>query len=213
MLQFRSLFASLTAPSASEDIILWATRAIKFVKTSLIWDSIRSHAQKVPWAKLLWHSHHIPQFFFTMWLALRRRLPTNDRFSSYSSFRPLNCPFYETHVETFSHLFFDCTYSAAALSSVLVVGGWSNVPMRWDDLVDFIIQFRGSTIRSNILKLVFASAVYKIWAAMNSLVHDRIKMPLGVLVRDILNVIKSRPSSSSKFLLVAQNHLSLRVWL
>lgn len=94
----------------------------------------------------------------------------------------MNCPFCETHVETFFHLFFECSYSSSVLYSALEVGGWTNLPMSWDSLVDFIIHFRGSTIRSDILKLVFSTTLYKIWAARNSIIHNMVKMPMGVLV-------------------------------
>lgn len=131
--------------------------------------------------------------------SLRHRLPTNDRFSSYSSFRPMTCPLCDSHVETFPHLFFECPYSSYVLSNTLAAGAWTNTPMNWDNLVDYIIQFRGSNLRSDILKLVLSTTVYKIWAVRNSIVHNKINMPMGFLSREIINVIKSRLSSSPIF--------------
>lgn len=116
-------------------------------------------------------------------------------------------------METFPHLFFEWSYSSSVLSTVLAVGVWTNAPMSWDNLVDYIIQFRWSNLRSEILKLVLSTTVYKIWDVRNSIVHNKVKMAMGVLAREIINVIKSRLSSSSVFLKAAQNRPNLRVWL
>lgn len=116
--QFRSLFLNIPAPSDYGDSITWEDVDIRYLKAHKIWDSIREKAALVPLANLVWFKHFVPRFSFTLWLAMRKRLPTNDLFMSPSNCNPITCPLCKLTAETFEHMFFNCSYSAAVFSSV-----------------------------------------------------------------------------------------------
>ncbi|XP_024013471.1 uncharacterized protein LOC112087777 [Eutrema salsugineum] len=75
-------------------------------------DLIRLSSPKVPWVSVIWFQHNCPKFSFIAWLAQHNRLSTGDRMQHWSPNIQGVCSFCLHTLETRSHLFFSCPYSA-----------------------------------------------------------------------------------------------------
>lgn len=143
------VFSNIVAPSTRDDVIYWDNVDIWFFKAHKIWDSIRQRAQIVHGRNCF--GINSLSLGTPSRLALRRRLPTNDLFSSYNNFKLIACPLCNCTAEYFLHLFFNCSYSKSVISTVMAIGNCLNVPLDWDSMVDYILQFNGRFLQSKVL--------------------------------------------------------------
>lgn len=135
---FSRLFINAPSPSDNDDRIFCAATYIRNLKASVIWDSIRHRSAAVPWYNIVWHKHHIPRYSFILWLAILKKLLTNDVTRAYSNRSPSRCPICSLVKETFDHLFFNCSYSSEVFSTVMANGNWVGFPSDWDGIISFI---------------------------------------------------------------------------
>ncbi|KAK4713668.1 hypothetical protein R3W88_019575 [Solanum pinnatisectum] len=63
---------------------------------------------KVIWKHLVLHPKIHPRYKFILWLAIHKRLATVERLQKFGINVPPDCAFCGQHLETFSHLFFEC---------------------------------------------------------------------------------------------------------
>ncbi|VFQ84596.1 unnamed protein product [Cuscuta campestris] len=76
---------------------------------SKVYDLFRVKANPKPWMSFMWHSTIPPKCSFTMWLALRRRLPTKANLEFLGL--ALDCTLCGQGLEDVDHLFFQCSFS------------------------------------------------------------------------------------------------------
>ncbi|VFQ84375.1 unnamed protein product [Cuscuta campestris] len=81
-----------------------------------VYDLFRAKANPKPWMAFIWQSYIPPKCSFTMWLALRRRLPTKTNLEFLGL--PMDCTFCGHGLEDVDHLFFNCPFSKAVWNNV-----------------------------------------------------------------------------------------------
>ncbi|GAV92419.1 zf-RVT domain-containing protein, partial [Cephalotus follicularis] len=97
--------------STAPDAIFWG-RAGELFTTSKAWHDIRPRSSVVAWHSLVWHPYRIPKHAFILWLALRGAHRTRDKLMATGVIHSASCVFNCGEMETASHLFFMCPYSA-----------------------------------------------------------------------------------------------------
>jgi hypothetical protein len=85
--------------------------------TYAVWNSIRYRLPEVDWVNIVWFSQCIPKHAFLVGLIMRGKLLTQDRLLSWntSTHRNMNmmcCMLCYSNIDSHSHLFFGCKYSA-----------------------------------------------------------------------------------------------------
>ncbi|VFQ89229.1 unnamed protein product, partial [Cuscuta campestris] len=74
-----------------------------------VYDLFRAKANPKPWMAFIWQSYIPPKCSFTLWLALKRRLPTKTNLEFLGL--PMDCTFCGHGLEDVDHLFFSCQFS------------------------------------------------------------------------------------------------------
>ncbi|PWA44631.1 hypothetical protein CTI12_AA393700 [Artemisia annua] len=95
------------------DVALWKSGCGKVcpfsVKTAF---TDLSHPKPVvPWFKIIWFSQNIPKFAFILWLAINKKLNTQDKVAVWNNVDELNCSLCHSVMDNHDHLFFGCDYS------------------------------------------------------------------------------------------------------
>ncbi|GAV92825.1 LOW QUALITY PROTEIN: zf-RVT domain-containing protein, partial [Cephalotus follicularis] len=97
--------------STASDAIFWGKDGDIFT-TSKAWRDIRIRSSQVAWHCLVRHPYRIPKHAFVLWLALRGAHRTRDKLVAIGITQTASCVFNCGEVETASHLFFKCPYTA-----------------------------------------------------------------------------------------------------
>ncbi|VFQ67774.1 unnamed protein product [Cuscuta campestris] len=136
-----------------------------------IYDLFRAKANPKPWMAFIWQSFIPPKCSFTMWLALRRRLPTKTNLEFLRV--PMECTFCGQELEDVDHLFFTCAVSKDVWKAVKdwlrMEGQLSTLPraIRW--MKGFK---RGDGILKKARKIALACTVFHLWKQRNSVYFD-----------------------------------------
>ncbi|GJV10402.1 RNA-directed DNA polymerase, eukaryota, reverse transcriptase zinc-binding domain protein [Tanacetum coccineum] len=127
---------------------------------------------------------------FILWMAVRRRLQTQDRVMAWYNNNDMKCPLCKGSNDSHNHLFFKCDYSRkfwVELKDKMENRDMSN---SWDILVD---QYAGNvcnnSIGSILIRIVLSAAVYNIRKERNArLFIGEVKDDVTVLKIIIQNV-------------------------
>ncbi|XP_019240155.1 PREDICTED: uncharacterized protein LOC109220147 [Nicotiana attenuata] len=92
---------------------------------------------RVEWKSLMLHTNIHPRYRFTLWLAAQQRLATMERLLKIGIQVPAACVFCGHSLESFSHLFFECTNTKKLWSRLCLwpgykrdIGGWE-AELKW----------------------------------------------------------------------------------
>nr|GEW52162.1 hypothetical protein [Tanacetum cinerariifolium] len=103
----------------SSDRIQWryANGMIADFFVKLAWEALRVRGDIVNWSNMVWFTHCIPRHAFHLWLVLRRRLKTQDMLRPWdvdpsTDLNALTCVFCKLQMDSYEHLFFECSFSA-----------------------------------------------------------------------------------------------------
>lgn len=168
-----------------EDISLWRNGKGKYKKvfsSSETWLCIRESHQRCSWSSAVWFKHATPKFSFILWTAIHGRLSTGERMMHWSN-ADCSCIFCEEPIETVSHLFFECQYSAQIWEALMSRIMGSQYTKDWGSIIDTIARgFNWSRIRLFIARYVLQSAVHTIWIERNRRRHGEKPSPVNLLI-------------------------------
>ena len=153
------------------DKILWCNKKGKVCdfKTQHVWKDLQVLGPKVDWHDLVWFKHRIPSHSFILWLAMLKRLSTQQRLVNWGIANVKKCVFCNTVHDSIKHLFFECRFSNKVWSFISLKANMGPVPHRWNDLVPFLqCTAKGKGLRMIIKRLSLAATVYHIWRERNS---------------------------------------------
>lgn len=101
--------------STDDDVGLWKQKSNSFkskFSSKLTWELLRSRGDKVEWSKGIWFSYATPKYAFLTWIAVLNRLATGERMMRWGGNANVACSLCDDPLETRSHLYFECVYSA-----------------------------------------------------------------------------------------------------
>ena len=103
-------------PSGLQDSIFWLPSSSGLFSTSSAWEQLREYKNPVPWRHIVWFPGSIPKASFILWLAVKKKLGTQDRLHNLPP--GARCLLCNSQQETHDHLFFDCSFSSHIWSSL-----------------------------------------------------------------------------------------------
>lgn len=116
--------------------VKWKTKnglIINFT-TKEVWKGFKEDTLIVKWWKDVWFSFCNPRFAFILWLAINRRLQTQDRMMKWNPSQML-CPLCNKINDSHTHLFFQCDFSMAIWRYMKKKMSINNVPDAWDSVI------------------------------------------------------------------------------
>lgn len=120
--------------------------------------------------KLTCNNFAAPKCIFVTWLAILNRMVTCDNMQKIGIQCSMQCCLCSTGIETVSHFFFECEYSAAVWGVVLQWLGISRRPQKWEDeLMIVVSQFRSNSGMQQIYRMALSTSVYLLWKERNSI--------------------------------------------
>ena len=153
-----------------KDALVWQSRdgVQHEFNTRLVWKDFRVVRPRVSWCELVWFSNCIPKHAFILWLAIRKKLMTQDRMQVWQSTGDLSCVFCNLQQDSVNHLFFDCQFSQNIFQHFRL---YEFCLFRFNSWDDFILKaaekWKGKLLGSIINKLILGSLVYFLWQERN----------------------------------------------
>ncbi|GJY58938.1 RNA-directed DNA polymerase, eukaryota, reverse transcriptase zinc-binding domain protein [Tanacetum coccineum] len=152
-----------------EDIAVWLSSLghEKQFKVTNVWKDLNCNGTKVDWVYMVWFAQSIPRHAFVTWLAVQKRLMTQDRMMIWRSNDDLKCALCNKCPDSHNHLFFTCEFSNGIWNALL---GMLNVRLSdcWDQIISEIKSLPADkNIWSIVRRLMCSAAVYYIWQERN----------------------------------------------
>ncbi|GKD53165.1 RNA-directed DNA polymerase, eukaryota, reverse transcriptase zinc-binding domain protein [Tanacetum coccineum] len=167
------------------DKVLWKSNAGKLGGFSVknVWTDLSEVRPKVSWYKMVWFSQNIPCHAFISWLAINKKLKTQDKVVRWQNIDDLKCSLCNLVQDNHSYLFFNCEFSAKV---------WNHFKdqMRHDYALDDLYQIISyivarpinRSIWNIIHRLVIGAVVYFLWQEQNlrlfKLIRDNVRLRL-----------------------------------
>lgn len=169
-----------------EDIPIWRNDKGKYKKsfsTKSTWLSIRDSHQQCHWNQAIWFKHATPKYSFISWIAMRGRLATRDRMQYWNGNADVSCALCREPLETLTHLFFECAYSAQVWDA-LMKGMLKDQHTRvWENLVNLISgPSSWSKMKLYIARYMLQATVHAIWRERNRRRHGELAVPATVMI-------------------------------
>ncbi|GJZ84093.1 hypothetical protein Tco_0649432 [Tanacetum coccineum] len=189
---------SIPSPRLSlgtQDKLEWMSWAGSFKPfgVNTVWHSIHPRDVKVDWVDVVWFYNCIPRHAFNLWLAIKKKVKTQDRLSSWDVNGSLArcCSLCESQPDSHEHLFFDCPFSMQVWRHMRDMVGLSHLPPSLEVILDFIIPMaKRRTSSSVISKLVLAAFVYFIWLERNDRLINSSKRTVVQVIECIISAIR-----------------------
>ena len=107
LLTLKEITLTIPPPDTSRrDTVIWKGTQGGPYSIKYAWNQIREERNKVFWHTLIWFPGRIPKSAFFLWLAVKRKLGTQDRIHNIQS--DAKCLLCGLEQETHNHLFFQC---------------------------------------------------------------------------------------------------------
>ncbi|XP_059668892.1 uncharacterized protein LOC132313980 [Cornus florida] len=150
-----------------KDKLIWTVSPFDSFSLKHTISHLMDHGPLVPWYNLVWHTASIPRMKFNMWLAVQSRLPTLD--SQAMVHHGNTCVLCGIEIESHSHLFFRCDFSAPLWEFIQARCRFYNYFLIWEDMILWISSRWKSNSPMNILRKISLSAlVYHTWEERNN---------------------------------------------
>lgn len=113
--QIRNLLLARTGSISITTNLLYSWMQNGVISTAMAYDWIRDKNQGKAWMSIIWRNYIPPKYSFILWLSMRGRLYTKNRWAGNSD---RQCSFCKSALETLDHLFFHCTFVSAVWAKI-----------------------------------------------------------------------------------------------
>ncbi|GJS41728.1 RNA-directed DNA polymerase, eukaryota, reverse transcriptase zinc-binding domain protein [Tanacetum coccineum] len=154
----------------NEDTAVWVARngQEQQFKISNVWKDRIYNDTKVDWFSMVWFAQSIPRHAFVTWLAIQKRLMTQDKLLIWRPNDDFKCALCNKCPDSHNHLFFTCDFSKRIWNELLKM---LNVRLCgcWDQIIDEMKALPANrNIWSIVRRLVCCASVYYIWQERNN---------------------------------------------
>ncbi|GJW60012.1 RNA-directed DNA polymerase, eukaryota, reverse transcriptase zinc-binding domain protein [Tanacetum coccineum] len=159
-----------------QDKVLWKNRneLIGPFSVKAAWVDLSIPNPAVPWYKIIWFSQNIPRHAFMLWLAINKRLNTQDRVAVWNKVDELKCPLCFVVKDDHNHLFFGCDFSSRVWRFFKGLMRFESVPDNLYAAFDYMSSRPiTKSIWCIIQRLVLGATVYFIWIERNSRIFQQ----------------------------------------
>lgn len=201
-----SLRKILTSQNLVDDIGGWTAVCKKEVfSIKTIYQLLLGPCEKVNQRRLICNNKACPKSLFISWQAIWGRLPTLDRLLAWRVVDSNVCPLCSCGPESVQHLFFECGYSVAIWSKVLLSLHFQRPVSKFDTLMVWMIRdAMRTTDRFKLLLTYFAECIYGIWLQRNAEVFTHACRSPHDILKEIKYRVACRASEKQKVLLLIQ---------
>ncbi|GJS26786.1 RNA-directed DNA polymerase, eukaryota, reverse transcriptase zinc-binding domain protein [Tanacetum coccineum] len=177
-----------------KDKAIWVNSENKELNfsTKIAWISLRDNGPQVHWNHVVWFSQYNPRQAFILWLAMQKKLMTQDRILKWQQGVILKCPLCNICADNHEHLFFNCSYSTCVWDRLKVKGKMENTNSSLYDVVDKIAEKPSNNNIWKILqRLIVSASVYFIWQERNKRIFQDEKRSTDALCKNIEDNIEN----------------------
>ena len=212
LLTLKEITLSIPPPNTSlSDTVIWRNSNEHTYSTKNAWNQIREVKSKVDWCTLVWFNGCLPKAAFFLWLAVKKKLGTQDSIRNIQS--TALCLFCGREIETHSHLFFQCSFSMQVWRCVLQKGSFSAPSLPWDDLITWIVNnWNGQSLTIKAKKLCLATTVYTLWRDKNDRYHNNSVSRAEHIASSIIGQVRLKLSTYTRIVDNTPNRLCQAVW-
>ena len=83
----------------------------------------------------MWHTNCIPRHTFILWLAVKKKLVTQDKLLKWYPQGDFKCPFSKKVPDSHDHIFFKCDYSREVWESIKLKAKIRENANDWDGII------------------------------------------------------------------------------
>nr|XP_009623090.1 uncharacterized protein LOC104114368 [Nicotiana tomentosiformis] len=119
---------------------------------------------RAEWKSFILHTNIHPRYKFTLWLTVQQRLATVEKLLKIGIQIPAACAFCVYNLESFNHLFFDCTITKQLWSRLCSWLGYNRIIGDWKTELEWACDKAKNKPGTNAsTSCVFAMTVALIW--------------------------------------------------
>ncbi|XP_024006569.1 uncharacterized protein LOC112083076 [Eutrema salsugineum] len=188
----------ITLKPGASDIAMWKSKTGSFksgFSSKDTWLLIRQEAGRISWSSGVWFKHSTPMFSVFSWLAIYDRLSTGDQMQQWNVGANASCVLCNSPLESRTHLFFACSYSAKVWSALIKELLKSSFSVVWQDLVHLISANQPDRNALFLLRYSFQAAIHCIWRERNNRRHGEAPRTARSLIHLIDKLIRCRIQS------------------
>ena len=177
---------------AKNDAVKWRDKNGNMVNfsTNEVWRDFTEDLPVVKWWKAIWFSQCNPRWAFTLWMAAKRKLLTQDRMMKWSTDNLL-CPLCKNTHDSHNHLFFQCEYSKEVWKRMKKEIKIPYVLDIWDQIVLMMEEMNCSnSIWSVVNRFIIAATVYYIWKERNDRLFSQNPKSVEVVLQNIKDQVR-----------------------
>ncbi|GJY91970.1 RNA-directed DNA polymerase, eukaryota, reverse transcriptase zinc-binding domain protein [Tanacetum coccineum] len=155
-------------------------------KISNVWKERINNDIKVDWYSMIWFAQSIPRHAFVIWLAIQKRLTTQDKLMVWKPNEEFKCALCNKCPDSHTNLFFTCEFSKEIWNELLkklnvILSGC------WDQIINETKALPANmNIWRIVRRLVCGAAVYYIWQERNNILFKNEKRES----KTVLNIAK-----------------------
>nr|GEY59479.1 hypothetical protein [Tanacetum cinerariifolium] len=146
----KASIADVHVLSDCNDKVMWRCNngVLKQFSTRQTWDDYRESYHDVNWKNLMWFSQCVPSHTFVLWMAVHRRLQTQDRVFKWNNHARMRCFFCKQCMDSHDHLFIQCNYAVEVWRTVKTKGYINGLEQSWQDTINSMASNHGNHIKS-----------------------------------------------------------------
>ncbi|XP_020262713.1 uncharacterized protein LOC109838703 [Asparagus officinalis] len=164
------------------------------VKISSIYRVLQHSNPIAEWCNTIWDGLQIPKHSFILWLVAQSRLLTQDRLCRMGIISSNQCALCSNNLETCSHLFFECQYSATVWNLVMDWLKFNWKSCNWDSIINWFSHSlkRKRNFTEKLKRMALAVSVYMLWSERNLRIFQEKARQPDILFRAIKITIYSK---------------------
>ena len=184
---------STSTPKGQKDEIVWLDSPNQSFSVKVAWEQLRIHHQMVDWHDIVWFKNAVPRHAFLLWVAIQRKLSTQDRLHRFGIHGPNRCSLCLCNNEDHNHLFFECSFAKALWWNVC---DRCDIPRMTKSLDEWIrlatVSWHGKSFVNFSRKLGFAATVYCIWQERNARIFADVSKASNLVFDQIECIIRDK---------------------
>ena len=169
-----------------EDVSMWKNGKGRFKRsfsTNETWLNIRDNHILCDWYKVVWFKHATPKYAFVTWIAMRGRLATRERMQCWNTNGDVSCILCNEPLETLTHLFFECSYSAQVWEALMKGVLKYQYTDHWERLTQLITDNSSwGKVKLFIVRYALQLTVHTLWRERNKRRHGESVVTAPVLI-------------------------------
>ena len=178
----------------TQDSIVWKPDNKGKFSIASAWNSIRIRGELVEWHDLVWFKGRIPKASFCLWLAVRERLYTQDRW--FTQDLDMKCLLCNNNEEDHQHLFFKCEWSKQLWNLIKTKCKIQAPDLNWQSMISWLSHdWKPQNLRTLSWRLSFALTVYSIWMERNSRLHNGSPLSVQTIKEKIIDMARMKMAS------------------